>query len=66
MTATKLTNLINPQVMAQMVSAKLPKKIRFTPFAAIDNTLVGRAGNTITVPILTVRFLASRAENRKR
>lgn len=50
MTATKLTNLINPQVMAQMVSAKLPKKIRFTPFAAIDNTLVGRAGNTITVP----------------
>lgn len=49
-TRTMLTNLVNPEVMAQMISAKLPKKIRFTPFAAIDNTLVGRAGDTITVP----------------
>lgn len=47
---TKLENLINPEVMAQMISAKLPKRIRFTPFANIDNTLAGRAGNTITVP----------------
>lgn len=47
---TKLENLVNPEVMAQMISAKLPKAIRFTPFATIDNTLAGRAGNTITVP----------------
>lgn len=47
---TKLANLINPEVMADMVSAKLPKKIKFSPIAKIDTTLVGRPGDTITVP----------------
>lgn len=50
MAITKVSDLINPQVMAQMISAKLPKKIKFSPFAKIDSSLVGRAGNTITVP----------------
>ena len=49
-TQTKLANLVNPEVMAQMVSAKLPKKIKFSPIAKIDRTLVGRPGDTITVP----------------
>ncbi|WP_352400138.1 N4-gp56 family major capsid protein [Anaerotignum sp.] len=47
---TKLSDLINPQVMADMVSAKLPKKIKFSPIAKVDDSLSGRAGNTITVP----------------
>ena len=47
---TKLTNMVNPQVMADMISATLPKKIKFAPIAKIDDTLAGRAGNTITVP----------------
>lgn len=47
---TKLSNLVNPEVMADMISAKLPKKIKFTPIAKIDTTLVGRAGDTVTVP----------------
>ena len=47
---TKLENLINPQVMADMISAKLPQMIKVTPIARIDNTLVGRAGDTITIP----------------
>lgn len=50
MPQTKLANLVNPQVMADMVSAKLPKKIKFSPLARIDTTLVGRPGDTITVP----------------
>lgn len=50
MAITKLTNLVDPQVMADMISAKLPKKIKFTPIARIDTTLTGRPGNTITVP----------------
>lgn len=50
MAQTKLANLINPQVMADMISATLPKKIKFSPIAHIDTTLVGRAGDTITVP----------------
>lgn len=47
---TKLTNLIDPEVMAPMISAKLQKAIVATPFAKIDTTLVGRPGSTITVP----------------
>lgn len=50
MALTKLENLVDPEVMADMVSAKLPKKIKFAPIARIDTTLVGRPGSTITVP----------------
>ena len=50
MTMTKLSNLINPEVMADMLTAQIPKKIKVTPFAKIDNTLQGNAGDTITVP----------------
>lgn len=47
---TKLENLIDPEVMADMISAKLPKKIRVAPFAKVDTTLQGAEGDTITVP----------------
>lgn len=50
MAQTKLTNLVNPQVMADMLSAGLDKAIKFSPLAKIDSTLVGQPGNTITVP----------------
>ena len=50
MAETKIANLINPQVMADMIAAELPKKIKMAPFAVIDNTLQGVAGNTITIP----------------
>lgn len=50
MAQTKLTNLINPEVMAQMISASLPNAIKFSPIAKIDTTLQARPGNTITVP----------------
>jgi N4-gp56 family major capsid protein len=50
MAQTKISSLINPQVMAGVISGNLPKKIKFTPIAKIDKTLVGQAGNTITVP----------------
>ncbi|MEY8417051.1 N4-gp56 family major capsid protein [Tissierella praeacuta] len=50
MTITKLANLVNPEVMADMISAGLPSKIKFTPFARIDTTLQGQAGDTITIP----------------
>ena len=47
---TKIADLINPQVMADMISAKVSKKIIVAPFAKVDDTLVGVPGNTITVP----------------
>lgn len=46
---TKNTQVI-PEVMAAMISAQLPKEIRFTPIATVDSTLVGQPGDTITTP----------------
>lgn len=50
MTMTKAADLINPEVMADAISAQLEKQIRFVPFAKVDTTLVGQAGDTITRP----------------
>ena len=47
---TKLTDLIDPEVMAPMISAKIEDAIVATPFAKADNTLAGQPGSTITVP----------------
>ena len=51
MALTKLSNMINPQVMADMISAKVAKKVAVIPFAKVDTTLQGQAGNTITIPV---------------
>lgn len=48
--ATRIQDLVNPQVMADMISAQLPNQIRFSPLATVDRTLEGRPGSTITVP----------------
>lgn len=50
MDTTKLGNLIDPEVMAPMISAKIPNAIVATAFAKIDTTLEGQPGSTITVP----------------
>ena len=50
MAVTKLENLVDPEVMAPMISAKLEKAIVATPFAKIDTTLQGQPGSTITIP----------------
>lgn len=47
---TKLEDLINPQVMADMISGKIPNRLVIAPFAKVDTTLVGRPGDTVTVP----------------
>lgn len=47
---TKIADLIDPEVMADMISAKIPKKIVVAPFAKVDTTLQGVPGDTITVP----------------
>ena len=48
--ATKIADLINPEVLADMVSAELPNAIVFAPLAVVGTELEGRAGNTITMP----------------
>ena len=47
---TKIANMINPEVMADVVRDKLTDLIKFTPLAKIDTTLQGRAGDTVTLP----------------
>ena len=47
---TKISDLIDPEVMADIISAKIPKKLVVAPFAKIDTTLQGVPGDTITVP----------------
>lgn len=47
---TKLANVINPQVMQDMVSAGLPKAIKFTQFATVNDKLKGIPGDTVTIP----------------
>lgn len=47
---TMIADLINPEVMADMISAKIESKIVVAPFAKVDTTLVGTPGDTITVP----------------
>ena len=47
---TKISDIIDPEVMADMISAKIPNKIVIAPFAKVDTTLTGVPGDTITVP----------------
>ena len=48
--ATRIADLINPQVLADMISAELPNAIVFAPLASVGRRLQGRAGNTLTLP----------------
>lgn len=50
MAITKIEDLINPEVMAPMISAKIEKKIIVSKIAKVDTTLVGQPGNEVTVP----------------
>jgi hypothetical protein len=48
--ATRIADLINPEVLADMISAELPNAITFAPLANVGSRLEGRAGNTLTMP----------------
>lgn len=49
MTQTKVADMVNPQVLTDIVSAKLPKLIKFTPLAYVERELEGQPGDEITV-----------------
>ena len=51
--ATKLADLVNPQVIADYIELKYINAIRFSPLARIDNTLVGQPGDEVTLPQYT-------------
>lgn len=52
---TKTTTLVNgdvfdPEVVSDMINAKVAKKAAMTGYIKVDNTLEGNAGSTVTVP----------------
>jgi len=49
-TVTILSDLINPEVMGDMVTAEMTAKIKFSPLAEFDYSLKEQPGNTITLP----------------
>ena len=49
--ATKIANLIDPEVLADFVESKLIDAIKFSPLAKINYDLEGRAGSTISLPV---------------
>lgn len=51
--ATKLADLLDPQVVADYIDMKLIDAIRLSPLARIDYTLVGRPGDKVTLPYYT-------------
>ena len=53
MATTLLSNLVNPQVMADLVDAKLVDAMRFAPLCDIDTTLEGRPGSVIYLPVFS-------------
>lgn len=48
--ATKLANLVDPEVIADLLEVKLMDAIKFAPLAKIDTTLVGQPGSTVKLP----------------
>lgn len=47
---TKLENIVNPQVIADMVNEKLEEKMKFSKLCKIEKVLSGRAGDKVTLP----------------
>lgn len=50
MSVTMMNNMINPQVMGDMINAKIEALAKITPYAKVDTTLQGVPGDTKTVP----------------
>lgn len=50
MALTKMANMVNPEVMGDMINAKIEALLKITPYAKIDTTLQGVPGDTKTVP----------------
>ena len=50
MAVTMMNKMINPEVMGDMIGAKIEALLKITPYAKVDTTLQGVPGDTKTVP----------------
>lgn len=50
MAVTPKANMLDPEVLKPMIEEKLAAQLKLTPYAKVDDTLVGVPGDTVTVP----------------
>lgn len=50
MAVTYMNKMVNPEVMGDMINAKIEALLKITPYAKVDTTLQGVPGDTKTVP----------------
>jgi N4-gp56 family major capsid protein len=50
---TTMSKMVNPEVMGDMINAKIDAQLKLTPYAKVDTSLVGVPGDTKTVPAWT-------------
>ena len=50
MSLTTMSDMIDPQVMGDMIDAKISAQLKITPYAKVDTSLQGVPGDTKTVP----------------
>lgn len=50
MPLTKKSSIIVPEVMADMIDAKIEAQLKITPYAKVDTSLTGVAGDTVKYP----------------
>lgn len=50
-TGTYLANIIDPQVLADLIDKKLVDDFKFAGLCEVDNSLVNRAGDTLSLPV---------------
>lgn len=51
--ATKLADLFDPELIADLLDVKLTDAIKFAPLASVNYSLVGRPGSTVKLPAYT-------------
>ena len=50
MSTTTMAQMVNPEVMGDMINAKIEALAKLTPYAKVDTSLVGVPGDTKTIP----------------
>lgn len=50
-TPTKLSDLINPEVLSAFLETKLVDSIKLSPLAVVGTDLQGKPGDTLTIPV---------------
>ena len=59
---TYLSNLFDPQAIADLINPKLTDNMVFAPLALVDRTLEGRPGSTATLPFYRYLGMASQVD----